>query len=373
MRCAFLGIGIKQPFVGMAVDHGRQLPGQVAGVAHTAVHALSGKRRRQVGCVTRDQGSPHSPLLGNARVKGVDHFAQDGQVHIAGFALRNHGPDLAVGQHRFGRFSGLEHELIAHRALWAGQPDRWPLRVAVGAGVAKGGGSADQIGNQPALLIGAAFPFDAQLLAHRAAPAIATDQPAASHSLHGTLVLYLQFNAICRLRELHQLMFKANVHMGVNGQAIAQQSHQLLLAKRVAFGVAVFGGGGLDFGKQAVAPRVVMHPIALHDHRQKPLQHAHGLQGAQAFVVNRYGPRFVHRAAGFFDQPGAHTGLGQQMGQHQACGPGAHDGHIAIKGGHVSMPVVGCRLSVGGVADMRPRAPRSTFTAPHARFCVGCR
>ena len=374
MRCAFLGIGIKQAFVGMAVDHGRQLPGQVAGVAHTAVHALPGKGRGQVGGVTRDQGPIYPPLLGNAGVKGVDHFAQDGQVHITGFALRNHGPDLAVGQHRFGRFARLEHELIAHRALRAGQPDGWPLRVAVGAGVAKGGGSADQIGNQPALLIGAALPFDAQLLAHRAAPAIATDQPAATQGLHLILVTHLHLHAVICLGELHQLVFKTNLHVRVSGQAIAQQSHQLLLAKGIAFGVAVFGGGGLDFGKQAVAPRVVMHPVALHDHRQKPIQHAHGLQGAQAFVVNRHGPRFIHRVAGFFNQPGAHAGLGQQMRQHQARGAGAHDGYITIEGGHVSMTcgrlaLVGCCV----LAGMRPHAPRSRLTTPHARFCVGCR
>ena len=64
-------------------QHADQFPGQVMGIAHAAVHALSGIGRSEVCSVTGEQHTVDLPAFGDAGVKGVHGFTHDGDRCIA--------------------------------------------------------------------------------------------------------------------------------------------------------------------------------------------------------------------------------------------------------------------------------------------------
>ena len=68
-------VAVQQRLSGFAVHHQRQLPGQVKGVAHTAVVALPLPHRHDVRRVARQQYAIDAKAFGDARVVGVDALA----------------------------------------------------------------------------------------------------------------------------------------------------------------------------------------------------------------------------------------------------------------------------------------------------------
>ena len=119
----------------------------------------------------------------------------------------------------------------------------------------------------------------------------------------------------------------ANRDLGVLLQRLKEMANELLLAKRIALGVAVFFVAGFHFGKQALTPRVVVHAIRQGDLRQKAFKHLRIGQGAQTLVIDAHRPGLLHHRIELIDQTHLDPALGQQMGEQQTRGPSAHHHH----------------------------------------------
>ena len=70
-------VSIEDVGVGLAREHGGELPGKIGGIFHAAVHALSGERRHQMRGVAGKQDAALAPSIGDAGVKGVDDATLD--------------------------------------------------------------------------------------------------------------------------------------------------------------------------------------------------------------------------------------------------------------------------------------------------------
>jgi hypothetical protein len=77
MRLALDFIGIEHVGSQLPLAHCSKLPGQIEGVAHAAVHALPGKRWREVRRIAGENHPAHLPALGHAGMEGVDHLAHN--------------------------------------------------------------------------------------------------------------------------------------------------------------------------------------------------------------------------------------------------------------------------------------------------------
>ena len=75
MVATLLLVAVKQRLSRFAVDHQRQLPRQVEGVAHATVVSLALPDRHDVRGVAGQQHPVNAKALGKARVMGVDPLA----------------------------------------------------------------------------------------------------------------------------------------------------------------------------------------------------------------------------------------------------------------------------------------------------------
>ncbi len=83
LRLPLGGVGVQQRRAGLALEHGRQLPGQVLRVLHTGVHAQSRGRRVAVHRVADQEDPALRVLVGDRTLHRPVADAQDLHRHVA--------------------------------------------------------------------------------------------------------------------------------------------------------------------------------------------------------------------------------------------------------------------------------------------------
>ena len=63
---------VENVFLRLTLEHGRELPREIDGVLHAAVHALARERRHQVGGVAGEKYASAPPSVGDTGMEGVD-------------------------------------------------------------------------------------------------------------------------------------------------------------------------------------------------------------------------------------------------------------------------------------------------------------
>ena len=177
VRTALGLIAVQQTRRQLPALHRGQFPGQVQGIADTAIHALAGKWWREMRRIAGQQHTTLAPAFGQAGMEGVDHLTHDGNSAVsrtdAGNQLTRHG----LGLQCFITLARQQHEFIAPRAMRPWQRNRRTRRIAIDPGMAESIGRTGQVHDQPLFGKGAAGHGNAQLFTHPAASAVAADQP----------------------------------------------------------------------------------------------------------------------------------------------------------------------------------------------------
>ena len=161
MRFALLFVGVQKPRAQLAVQDGRELPAQIEGVAHAAVHSLAGEGRRQVRRVAGEEHAARAPVLCDARMECVHDLAHDLQIAVAGRAFADEPAHDILAQQVLVALARVDHDLISTRAVRPGKRYGGASRIAEHAGMPEPVGSAHEIDDQPALVEGRALQHDA--------------------------------------------------------------------------------------------------------------------------------------------------------------------------------------------------------------------
>ena len=216
-------IGVEEP-VAETTRHDRgKLPGEIVRIAHAAVHALAGKRRRQMRCIAGQKYPIRTPAVGHARVKGVNHFAAQYRLVIGSVQPQQSG-NVVLRQNVGILLAVVEHQLETARAVRAGQRKARPRRVAIDLGVAGRIGGLFQIDDEPPFPEGRAVHLNAKLLAYEAATAVAADQVIARQVKRLAAVTNVRRYGFRRLREFDKLRLEhdgrvAQTHRAVRATA----------------------------------------------------------------------------------------------------------------------------------------------------------
>ena len=180
---ALLLVAVEQRLSRFTVDHQRQLPRQVEGVAHAAVVSLPLPDRHDVRRIAGQQHPVNAKALGKAGVMRIDpladqldairvrqHFAQQA-AHIVRFA------ELSFG------FAGHHHKFKAAHAVGQRGGNVGSHRVAAQVNVRSGQRVVSDIDDDPLIRRGFTFEGDVQRTTNKAGAAVAGHQPVRAHRL----------------------------------------------------------------------------------------------------------------------------------------------------------------------------------------------
>ena len=172
MGAAFLLVAVEQPGAGLALDHHRQLPRQIARVAHAAVVALTLPHRHDVRRVTGQQNAAHAKACGQTGVVGVDALADVVDLVGIGHHLAHElGQVLGLRQFFLG-LAGHHHELETANAVGQGGRDIRALGVAMHVDVRRAERVVAHVHHNPLIGFGATFEGHIEHAAHVAVAAI---------------------------------------------------------------------------------------------------------------------------------------------------------------------------------------------------------
>ena len=182
MLATFDVVGVEQRVLGVAVDHGGQLPAQIRRVADSAVVALPLPHRHQVRGVAGQQQAAAAECAGDPRVMGVDpvpdHVDAVGMRHERGQHPGEEGRifGLLVG------LVGVNHELEPANSVR--DRDRGVGACRVGADFAVGVAEriVGDVDDQPAGRRGGAVERHPHQPAGGAAATVAADDVAGQHA-----------------------------------------------------------------------------------------------------------------------------------------------------------------------------------------------
>src|SRR5271166_1311371 len=167
-------IGVEDCLRRKATQYGGQLPGQVRGILHAAVHPLPGERRHQMRRIAGEEHPAAPPMFGDARMERIDGLALDLERNGAAH-LRDEGADRLVAFQRLLAFAGQLHELPADALADRRQLDSRSARIATEGDLPDVVILDDRVDHQPALRIGRADELEAKALPRRAGAAVASD------------------------------------------------------------------------------------------------------------------------------------------------------------------------------------------------------
>ena len=236
-----------------ALDHRRQLPGDVAGVAYARVHTLAEKRRLQMRGVAGEKGAPDLEARGDTRVVGVDAGALDGRQRLALGIMRAHQPgDVRGCLYRLLGVPGLQHKLKTPVAIGQIDAHVHALGVAVHAGEGRVKRVIFDIHHQPFGGQRLAGELHAEQAAHRAAPAIGADKViAAQFALLTAVRLEADSHAVRVLLQRFELPAEQRADVRIAHQALAQRRLGQRLHENIAPRPAKGLRAGAYLGKAA--------------------------------------------------------------------------------------------------------------------------
>ena len=129
VRVPFGLIGIEQRFFRYAIQHQRQLPGEINDVTHPRIHALTEKRRRLVGGISGEEYAIGSPGFRRGGMKLINDCAAD----IVGFSrcpAIEQFPDTFGTLHLLSSLAGQQLELPASIRIFCANKGGEPIGIA---------------------------------------------------------------------------------------------------------------------------------------------------------------------------------------------------------------------------------------------------
>ena len=310
-------VGLEEPRSDPPSHHLGELPRQVGGVAHAAVHALAGEGRHQVGRVPGQPDPAPPPVVRHAGMEVIDRLADEPALRRRRVCGQKPGEPGLVQQIGV-LLAGQQLEFVSSRPSRPRQGDARPARVAEDDGFRRRRRRVLEVDDQPPLVEAAAGQGKAEGLPGSAGGAVAGD-----HIVGANLVRRAVPPAQV---ETHTLGFldrgldpakEAHLDRRVALQACAKLRLEHGLAEGVAAVMAVRLRGRLHLQEHVAAGRPVFGSVAGDDLAADDVEKPHLLDHAQGLVVDRHRPGLGHRAGVGLDQEDTHAGLAQQVRQHQ--------------------------------------------------------
>ena len=338
---ALLFVAVEQVVGGQALDHQRQLPRQVQGIAHAAVVTLALPYRHDVRGVTGQQHPTLAEPTGQTRVMGIDAAAdQLDAVRVRQYLAQQPAQVLRLAQLGLG-FAGHHHELETTHAMGQGGGHVRTHGVAAQINMGRGQRVVGDVDHDPLIGRGLAFKADIQAAPHQAVAAIATNQVTSVQAFAAAmLILEVEHHRAVALFETVELTAEQDLDVIEALQAIEQYPVGQRLNERVASRPAELVGFRLNVGEAATLGGQETHGVPRRGMGQHLVRQTDGLESAQAFVVQANGARIVDQAVELFHHRDVDAALSQVIGNHQADRAGADDGNI---GGQLQWGRSGCK------------------------------
>jgi hypothetical protein len=280
-------VGVQETVVAVIVDDGRDLPGQVHGVAHSGVEALACEGRHHVGSVAQQEAPSDPEGVGDDGVEPIDHRPLE-LVRVERAITADQAPYELEGRVvAGGGLAGFELELVATPSVETGDDHVRTVGVADVHPVALVVRVPEGVGHQPEVREAAAGHVDGEQLAHRAASAVAPEQELRLHRAgHAGRLPHGRDDRVFVLGHLDQLGAEPDVDALDGRQAIDQGAFEVGLCEGVLERMTVSPDLGPAGVEQRPAPAVVVvGPGARHDDRVDRLVETSHLERAQGLVV----------------------------------------------------------------------------------------
>ncbi|MCY1222980.1 hypothetical protein D9M72_350890 [compost metagenome] len=331
MGAALGGVGVEQRIAGLALDHHRQLPAQVAGVADAAVVALALPHRHDVRGIARQQHAAGAEVARQACVVGVDALADVVDLVRIGDDLADQRRHVLRARQVFLGLAGHDHELEAADAVRQRGRHIGPLGVAVHVDVRRADRVVAHVYHDPLVGLGTAFERQVERASHQAVAAVCTDHVGGADAHRPACIVGgIDPHAVVVVRERRHTVAQQRAHMREALQAFKQDAVGQRLDKGIAARPAELVGARLDRRKAAPARGDETHPVIGRGVRQQRLRQADRLEYAQRFVIEADGTRVVDDLRELFHQHHADALQAEDIGDHQADRPGTDDGDVAI-------------------------------------------
>ncbi|MNK92508.1 hypothetical protein D3C87_1126350 [compost metagenome] len=284
-------------------------------------------------------------------MEGVDRCTLQRRL-IAAHPGRHHLPETVRLDERLAVVAGQHHDLPAPARTHHVAVGHGPARIAVLHRVIGQVHRLRQhdVEHQPGLVQAEVDHGACDVLADRGAGAVATDDEPGLRRLHLAAVhrAKAQRGDIGVLPDIDELMPQLDFDLREARDAVAQHGFQLGLVKVVVVGAPVRAERGRAAADEHRLARAVDEVHALRagpGDRQHLLAKTSRLKGAQHLAVEVDRTR-QRKHAGLFLQHQHRPACGaQQVGQHRAGRPQAHDGHVvdvrALR--HSGLPASGAR------------------------------
>jgi hypothetical protein len=346
VRFAFGLIAVQHPVGPAAIEHARELPGQVHRVSHPGPHALADERRGQVRGITEQEDPPVAPAVGELGAEGV--LGDPDDLQFGGGDVRRPRGDKRMQPGQAGvvgrGFPWRQPEFPPVAALPDPHERAGPARVAdlMHAFPLADIGIGGHVDDEPALREVQVLHGGADAGPDQAAGSVAAQHVLREDSagLAGGRVGDVDSYATLVLGQGYYLAAPAQGDGVVPGEAGAQDSLELRLVEHVRLRVAVLAVGGVprELGQHAHVAVQQSQSLAGPGDRGELLAEPEAAQDAVDLVVevDRPGPR-VGRFA-----PVEHQALDAVLRQQRRRGqPGrtrAHDDDGNRPGVHGAAP-----------------------------------